>query len=229
MQTMGRKILMLAATLVTCALADGPGRIYTRPQADDHGVLCGRSNTPLTHAIAVEHDHTRVFLATLADAGSSFRFPALPVGRYDLVLITRDGRVCEGLDIGGSEPAPDPASRKLLDERVTKADNFFNRWTIHRSGFSGDRAFLFVERLRDRTVLRQSGENLGAFLRRFEIIELQSASGDWQMIGTRHLYREETPVDPPPVFFRPIHLPALGGLRVTDTTRDTGLLNLPNR
>ena len=228
MQTMGLKIIILLAACASLAWADGPGRIYTKPVAGDAGAITGRvDGGTLTHAIAVERDRTRVFLADLADHGASFRFPGLPVGRYDLVFITTDGRVCEGLNLGEPKPTLSEASRKYLEERVTKADSFFNRYQIHRIGFDGDRAFLFVERLRDRTILRQSGENLGAYLRRFEIIEMQEATDDWQMIGTRHLYREEAPLGNSISFFRHFHLPALGGLRVADAVRDAGLIHLP--
>jgi hypothetical protein len=225
---MGIKIITTLAACAALACADGPGRIYTQPQAGDSGAITGRvDGGTLTHAIAVERDRTRVFLAQLADQGTSFRFSGLPVGRYDIVLVTADGRVCEGLNIGDLKPDLPAASRKFLEERVTKADSFFNRFQIHRIGFSGDRAFLFVERLRDRTILRQSGENLGAYLRRFEIIEMQEATDDWQMIGTRHLYREETPIRDQVSFSQHHNLPALGGLRVADSARDAGLIHLP--
>ena len=228
MQTMGVKVITILAACAALALADGPGRIYTKPRPGDNGSISGRvDGGALTHAIAVERDRTRVFLAELADQGKSFRFSGLPVGRYDLVLITTDGRVCEGLNIGEPKPGLSAASCKYLEDRVAKADTFFNRYQINRIGFAGDRAFLFVERLRDRTILRQSGENLGAYLRRFEIIEMEEATDDWQMIGTRHLYREETPDRDNVSFSRHHNLPALGGLRVADSARDAGLIHLP--
>ena len=223
-------IFFLAAAVLVASgtvRADGPGRIYTEPQAADTGAITGKvTGAKLTHALAMEHDRTRVFRAQLGDSDTSFRFEHLPVGRYDLVLVTTDGRVIEGLELGEEKKLSDE-SNKLLAERVAKAEKFFNRHQVHRLGFGDeDRCYVFVERLRDQTVLRGSGENLGSYLRRLEVIELQQATDDWQMLKTRHLFREEIPISNNIPFLKHRHLPALGGLRVADSTRDAGTIDL---
>ena len=208
------------------ARADGPGRIYTKPVAADTGLITGKvKGAVLTHAIAVERDRTRVYLATLDPDGAAFRFPNLPVGRFDLVLVTKDNRVVEGLALG---PAADlPADRaKHLEQGVAKADSFFNRHTRHRTGLDGDLALVFTERIRDGQILRGSGEELNANLRRLEIIELHEADDEWQMTRTRHLYREETPRLQGIPFLTHLHQPALGGLRIAASTRDLGTIEL---
>ena len=243
---MGGKILRLMAAMVaraSCpppltafvavtaiysplALADGPGRIYTKVADSDTGVISGKvKGAVLTHAIAVERDRKRVYLAANDARGTGFRFEKLPVGRFDLVLVTKDNRVIEGLGLGAA--ADLPADRaKHLAEGVAKADSFFNRHVRHRSGVDGEVALVFAERIRDGQILRGSGEEIDACLRRLEIIELREAADEWQMVGTRHLYREETPRIKGIPFLVHLHLPALGGLRVAGTPRDLGTIDL---
>jgi hypothetical protein len=227
---MGRKILtLIAATLASLsplALADGPGRIYTKPADADSGVISGTvKGAELTHAIAVERDRTRVFLGTLVSAGSGFRFEKLPVGRFDLVLVTKDGRVIEGLGLGPTATlAADRATH--LEAGVTKADSFFNRHLSYRFGVEGEVALVLVERVRDGQILRGSGEEIDANLRRLEIIEMREAADEWQMVRTRHLYREEAPRVKGMAFFSHQQLPALGGLRLAGTQRELGVIDL---
>lgn len=210
------------------ARADGPGRIYTTVSATDTGTLAGKvTGAALTHAIAVERDRSRVYLATLNPDGAGFHFAQLPVGRFDLVLVTSDNRVIEGLGLGAAEVLDEDRARHLA-QSLAKADSFFNRHTRHRAGFSGEVALVFTERIRDGRILRGSGEVLPAALRRLEIIELRRAEDDWQMVGTRHLYREETPRGANIPFLAHRQLPALGGLRVGDTPRDLGTIDLTN-
>ncbi|MCF7674107.1 MAG: hypothetical protein K9M97_02090 [Akkermansiaceae bacterium] len=230
---MGGKILilssLLAALLAPTARADGPGRIYMQPAATDTGVISGKvAGAVLTHAIAIERDRTRVYLATLDAGGSGFRFDKLPVGRFDLVLVTRDNRVIEGLGLGAALQLP--ADReKHLEQGVVKADSFFNRRLRHRTGIDGEVALVFVERIRDGRILRGSGEVIDANLRRLEIIEPREAADEWQMVRTRHLYREEAPRVKGLPFFAHRHLPALGGLRVGGAPRDLGTIDLTKK
>jgi hypothetical protein len=208
------------------ARADGPGRIYTKPLSTDTGVISAKVNgAVLTHAIAVERDRTRVYLATLDADGAGLRFSNLPVGRFDLVLVTTDNQVLEGLALGAAANLPDDRAKHLADG-VAKADSFFNRHVRHRTGMAGEVAWVFTERVRDGQILRGSGEELAAGLRRLEIIELHEAADDWQMVRTRHLYREETPRIKGIPFLTHRYLPALGGLRVAATPRDLGTLDL---
>lgn len=227
---MGGKILILLAALIATVLptvrADGPGRIYTKTSDADTGIISGSvKGAVLTHALAVERDRTRVYRAVLDGAGTGFRFEKLPVGRFDLVLVTKDNRVIEGLGLGSAPDLPEDRA-KHLEQGVTKADSFFNRHIRHRTGIEGEVALVFVERVRDRQILRGSGEEIDANLRRLEIIELREADDEWQMVKTRHLFREETPKIKDIPFLVHQHLPSLGGLRIASAPRDLGVIDL---
>lgn len=220
-----RRLGMTIIFLFVCfgVLAGEPGRIYSKTSEAATGGIEGKTDVALTHAIAVDHERERVFLADLSDAGKSFRFSRLPVGKFDLVLVTGEGAVFEGLTLG-HEMGTVPSN---LVTRVAVADSFFNRYTIHRCGVVEDRAFVFVERLRDNPTLKHSGEKLDAYVRRLEIIELQEAEDDWQMVRSRHIYRDaESKRSRPPVF-RHVAVPALGNIRVVDSVKQLGMLNLP--
>ena len=225
---MGAKTIILSVMMMTAAVAcaAGPGRIYTQPAGSDTGVITAKvGGAVLTHAIAVERDRARVYLATLDPGGTGFRFGNLPVGRFDLVLVTRDNRVIEGLGLGAVADLPE-GRVKTLEASVTKADSFFNRHVIHRTGMEGESTWVLVERIRDGEILRGSGEVLHASLRRLEIIELREASDEWQMARTRHIYREEAAQTKDIPFLIHQQLPALGGLRVAGAPRDLGTIEL---
>lgn len=216
--------MMLAVSPI--ARGDGPGRIYTQAADADIGIISGKvSGSKLTHALAVERDRKRVYRATLDGGGTGFHFRKLPVGRFDLMLVTSDNRVVEGIGLGAETKLTDDRA-KHLKEGVAKADSFFNRHMVHRVGLGEGFVLVFAERIRDGVILRGSGEQIDACLRRLEIIELREADNDWQMVGTRHLYREETPQIKGIPFLSHLYLPALGGLRLAGTPKDLGTIDL---
>ena len=218
-------VLFLIYFCTTVLLAD-PGRIYTNPDPSAAGGIEGATAIPLTHALAIERDRVRVYRGDLTDGGKVFQFIHLPVGKYDLVLVA-GGAVFEGLALGDPPDTLEAVPAQNLRTRIGAADSFFNRFAIHRIGLSGDQALAFVERLRDRLTLKQSGEKLDADLRRFEIIELAKASDDWQMTTSRHIYREEQPLQAGTPFLKHFFVSAIGNLRVVDTVKQLGTLTLP--
>ena len=224
-------IRILSILLMACALPDPAhaqaGRIYSKPDPASPGAISGHISCNLSHAMAVEHDRTRVFLADLSDSGRSFHFEHLPAGKYDLVLVAKTGTVYEGLALG-TPPSLQEDSLKNMEKRISVADSFFNQYHIHRTGISedGETLLAFVERYRANNVLKQSGEALGQMVRRLEIIELTRAEDDWQMDSSRHLYREGEPADSPH-FLQSINLPALGNIRMIDIPKDLGEIALP--
>jgi len=169
------------------------------------------------------------FKADLADGAKSFRLVGLPTGKYDLILVTKSGAIFEGINLGEDASKLSPAVLKNAGERINKADTFFNKARIHRTGLieDGEKQLLFVERVRDKEILKQSGEVLKANLRRLEVVELIKAADDWQFLNTRHVYREEAPVGPGMAFFSDHYVPGLGNVRVIDSVKDLGSIVLP--
>ncbi len=221
-----------AALLLLCLLRAAPawaqaGYIYTHPDPAAPGGIEGTSPVPLTHAMAIDHARANVFSAPLSGDARSFRFEHLPVGKYDLVLVTKDHAVLEGLALGEPPAALSPGSLQNLEKSVTLADSFFNRRVLHRVGVEDGKALVFVERLRDGHTLKQSGEKLEANLRRLEVIELAQAGDDWQMVTTRHIYREGEKIEQGSPFFRHLYVAQLGNIRVVDGVKHVAPLELP--
>ena len=223
-----RAALALLLALQTIALSQ-TANLYTKPVPGAAGGISGRVNVELTHAIALHRDRVSCYRAEISDGGQAFRFTGLPTGKYDLVLITKSGGVYEGLFLGESGDSMTGFMRQKLDERVLKADAFFNKAKLHRFGVTedGNLCLALVERMRDKLILKQSGETLNSNLRRFEIVDLAKATDNWQMMTSRHIFREETPVGEGMGFNDHRHLPDIGNLRVIDTVKDLGNIVLP--
>jgi hypothetical protein len=219
--------IFITILFITYCIQADSGRIYTSYDTSLPGGIQGQAGVELTHAIAIEHERVHVYLAQLSDGGKTFLFPHLPVGKYDLLLVAKDGTVYEGLALGDPADAIPAASMKNLRTRIAVADSFFNRHMIHRIGIEGEQVLAFVERVRDKLILKQSGEKLDSNLRRLEIIELEQATDDWQMVATRHIYREDEPLSENPPFFKHVWFSGLGNIRVVDSLKEMGLLAPP--
>ena len=203
------------------------GRIYTAPDSTAAGGITGTLPVgTLTHAMAIDSERVRVYRASPVAGSNQFNFVNLPVGKYDLVLVTKDRRFFEGLRLGETITLP-IGSQANLEKRIAKADSYFNRHIIHRWGIVDDRIFALVERLRDQQILTQSGDLVKANIRRLEIIELTQATDDWQMNQTRHVYRQYEPLEKSPAFFRHKYVPVLSGIRVVTTIKELGTIAVP--
>lgn len=203
--------------------------LYTVPVSGAGGGISGIVDRELTHALALNRDRVQCFRGALSDGGRSFKIASLPTGKYDLILVTKAGAVCEGIDLGEDVSKLSTVSLKNAEGRVMKSDTFFNKYKIHRAGLieGGEKQLLFVERVRDKQILKQSGEVLNADLRRLEVVELIKAADDWQFLNTRHLYREEAQLGAGLGFFTDKFVPTLGNVRVIDSVKNLGSIALP--
>ena len=203
--------------------------LYTKPVAGASGGLSGKVDAELTHAIALNRDYVQCFKGELSDGGKSFRISGLPTGKYDLICVTKSGIIFEGVELGEDGSKLPPDSMKHAETRITKADTFFPKVKIHRLGLidGGEKMMLFVERTRDTFIFRQDGTQLKSNLRRIEVVELIKAKDDWQMLNTRHIYREEAPLVENMAFFSHKFAPELGNVRVIDSVKDLGSISLP--
>ena len=205
--------------------ADTVQRIYTTPDPAATGGIKGTVNVVVTHALAVNHDHVDVYRGAMSNGGKTFSFEHLPVGKYDLVLVTNNAQVYEGLALGEEKRDLPAGSMEHLKKRITSQEAFFNRALIHRIGYDGENTFAFVERIRDQKILTQGGAVLAATLRRFDVIELAQAVDDWQVTTSRILYREEQPLNG---INYSLHgfAKELGNLRIIDGVKDLGSIQL---
>jgi hypothetical protein len=221
-------LVCLAADTYDKRYVDTNGRIYTAADSSNPGGITGSiSKGEIRFAVAVDHDRKRAYRVE-CNGSPDFSFTGLAVGKYDIVLVMTDNKVYEGLALGDPATSLKPEQQQNLQKRVAKADEFFNRSVIHRAGVVEERVFVFVERIRDRKMLKQSGAVMDAEMRRLEVIELTQATDDWQMTSTRHLYREPEPgAGRQRPFLEPKYVPGLGSIRVVDSVRQLGKVMVP--
>jgi hypothetical protein len=217
----------LAADTYDKRFVDTAGRIYTAADPSNSGGITGSlSKGVITYAMAIDHDRKRVYRGEVK--GSDFSFTGIAVGKYDIVLITSDNKLYEGLSLGEPTKGLPPVLLQNLQKRVAKADEFYNRSVIHRAGIIEERALTLVERIRDRKMLKQNADVMDAEMRRLEVIELTKSTDDWQMSSSRHFYREAEPgAGRQRAFLEPKNISALGNIRVVDSVKQLGTIALP--
>jgi hypothetical protein len=225
-------LMRAAFTLVLCLAASALAQtttLYTKPVSGAGGGIAGKVEPELTHAIALNRDYTQCFRGELSDGNKAFRIAGLPTGKYDLILVTKGNEILESVDLGEDGSKLPAASVKNSEARIVKADTFFPKSKIHRFGLieGGEKMMLFVERVRDTYIYRQDGTQLKSNLRRIEVVELIKAKDEWQMLNTRHIYREEAPLMANMAFFTHKYLPELGNVRVIDSVKDLGNISVP--
>ncbi len=212
---------------VLSAAAQNTKSFYTQTKPDAGGGITGKVDAALTHAIALERDRTSAYKATLSEENTRFQFVNLPTGKYDLLLFTKENSVFEGLQLGEPAELGAGGGRKNLEERIAKADAFFNQYKLHRMGVieQGAKLLALVERVRDKETLTGGGEKLKGPVRRFELAQFDKAADNWSFMVNRHLYREEQTAGGPD-FLDSKFVPSLGNIRVIESLKDLGVITL---
>ena len=221
------RFLLCFLALVPGADAQNTKGFYTQTRTDAGGGHTAKVDEALTYAIALERDRTSVYKATLSEENTRFHFANLPTGKYDLLLFTKGRMVFEGLQLGEPADLGAGAGRKNLEERIAKADGFFNKYKLHRMGLieQGAKLLTLVERVRDKETLTGGGEKLKGPVRRFELAQFDKAADTWSFMLNRHLYREEEAAGGGD-FLDSKFLPTLGNLRVIESLKDLGAITL---
>jgi hypothetical protein len=209
-------------------------RLYTAPDPAAPGGLRATLSHPATPLLQVfalpPADTAKVYKGAVTGDGRSFSFQGLPVDRYDLVLLYEDA-VYEGLTLQRDDDTLTPRDRELIKTVINRAVPFFDTKAIHRSaGTTGSegRARCFLQELRTRLILNQNGDELKGYqIRSIKLAWLQDVGKvGWQLVGTREIVRDEVAPQERKGVLAHYYRPSLGGLRVTDTVKDLGPLNL---
>jgi hypothetical protein len=221
------RVLFFLLSLALGVSAQNTKGFYTQPKPGAGGGITGKVDASLAYAIALERDRTSAYKGTLSDENTRFHFANLPTGKYDLLLFSKDSGVFEGLQLGEAANLGEGVERKNLEERIEKADSFFNKYKLHRLGLmeEGRKLLALIERVRDKETLTGGGEKLQGPVRRFELAQFDKAADTWSFLVNRHLYREE---DAPGRndFLDSKFMPSLGNVRVIDSVKDLGSITL---
>ncbi len=210
-------------------------QLYTPPDPSATGGLRGRFDPAAKPAVAVMaqavDDWKSVYKGTLEDGGRAFAFSGLPVGRYDLVVVTADA-VHEGLTLARADDTLTADERKAIEAAILKSTPFFDTKLMHRSaGVGGDEgnARVFLQEVRTRPVTLQSAEVRSDIQVRSLKLVLTERAGrpGWALVHTREIIRQEVTEGQVKGLLAHHYVPRLGGVRVVETVKDLGTVTLP--
>lgn len=224
---MTARFLLCFFSLVWSVCAQNTKSFFTHPKPGVSGGITAKVDIALTHAIALERDRISAYAATLSEENTRFLFAGLPTGKYDLLLITKGDGVFEGLQLGEPFEFSAGNGRKNLEERIAKADAFYNKYKLHRMGLieGGAKLLALIERMRDKETLTGGGEKLNGPIRRLEVAQFDKAADTWSFMVNRHLYREEEKAGQVE-FLDSKHVPTLGSIRIIEAVKDLGVISL---
>jgi hypothetical protein len=207
-------------------------RLYTPPDPSASGGLLFRlpaRSSPLAGVFALPQlDPSLCYQAEIN--GREGRFRGLPVGRYDLIIVYHD-IFYENILLTQDPDTLTPSDHEMIRQTIEKAVPFFNVKTIHRLAGQtgrGGKAALVLQDLRTLPVtLQDASVRKDIQIRSLKLARLEQVNIGWQLVHTREIIRMEVGPDMPQGVLPYRHVPALGNIRVTDTVRDLGELQLP--
>jgi hypothetical protein len=209
-------------------------RLYTKPDPNATGGLQGsiiNAAKPILQAVAVDRDNPKkAYLGTVEEKGAAIRFAGLPAAIYDLMLVAGD-RFYEGCVLSRDPDNLTDRDRKLIEKTIMKSTPFFDTKKIHRckgaTGSSG-KARCVLQEVRTHPVTLQSGEvRTDIQVRSLKLAFLEEV-GDagWQLVQTRELVRAEVGPNDIKGVLPHSYRAILGGIRVVDTVKNLGTLDL---
>ncbi len=219
--------------LLTAAGSTPAGTYHTPADPEMSGGIAGMVEPAegLQTVIAFEPFEIKAYQAKVNPDTGRFTFRGLPPGEYDL-LIKTVGEVYEGLtvEIEPDRKLTDEQRRQLVDEintQFAETEDYFNVKRIVRIARAGDRARMFVIQTRTKKVVDPGGRVIRAHIRRFDFVDLLKTRDVWQVRTSRHLLRQEVPLDSSDLKLKKIvHAPKLGRILVGEKMKDTGTINL---
>ena len=236
---MSLRFFLIAALLATTAFAQNPPertRLYTKPDPANTGGLKGRiakPESPIEEILAVSAENVEeVYEGAITGAKrDAFQFKNLPVGKYDLIVISA-AAFYEGFQLNRDASTLTPDDLKKIDASIQKSEPFFPKKFIHRvegTTGRGSVARCVVTYYRDKgsELLMETfngNSNRPDFRRTFKLVMLKDVGPGWQIARARDLY----PVWVDPKRPLPAHhfTAALKQIRVADEIKDLGELDL---
>jgi len=147
-----------------------------------------------------------------------------------LLLVTRD-HFYEGLSLNRGENSLSARDLQSIEEIFSRSVPFFNvKRTELVNGTPGDggKATALVQWMRiGGNLLNQNADLMvGHQIRSLRLAFLADVGPGWQVTATRELIRTDVFPNMVKGFLPVSHVPALNGIRVTDSVKDLGPVNL---
>ncbi|HEX4084406.1 MAG TPA: hypothetical protein VHY22_05830 [Chthoniobacteraceae bacterium] len=206
--------------------------LYTSPEPAATGGLRLTSPIPLETVLAVpESNQEHVYKAEPATDGRNFSFANLPVSRYDLVLVAKD-HLYEGISLNRDEDSLTPDDLKSIEAIFSRTVPFFDQKKTERvKGTPGDggHAAALVQWMRvgGRLLNQNADLMVGHQIRSLRLAFLADVGPGWQVTATRELLRTDVFPNMQKGFLPVTYVDALNSIRITDSVKDIGAVNLP--
>jgi hypothetical protein len=239
MRTAGFTLLTaLALTHAAMGQVSQSRYLYTAPDPGAAGGLRGEIVRPADPVVAVlatpADDPAKVYKASLSGIRSNvFAFVGLPVARYDLMVVCIEA-FYEGLTLCRQDDALTAKDAKAIQTILDKSEPFYNRKIVHRlAGTTGNMegaARCVCTFLRTKGALGFiDGLNYPEHRRSFKLVLLEDVGPAWQIVRTRELYVTQVPLGSGRDTVPHAYCAKLGGIRVTDSVKDLGHLDLQSK
>lgn len=236
-----RLICPLASTLAASLAMAGPvtgtkqsTRLYTPPDPSARGGITLRLPTSapaLRAAIAVPTlSREYAYLGRIDPRGHSVDFSGLPTDRYDLLLVFDDW-FAEGILLSRDPDTLNDADRRAIRETVDRSVPFFDTKVLHRCegvGGKGGRAAAVLQEVRTRPItLQDASVRTDIQVRSLKLALFEEVGPGWHLVRTRELLRQEVGPGETKGALRHVFVPSLQGIRVMDSVRELGEIQLP--
>jgi hypothetical protein len=211
-------------------------RLYTKSDPAMPGGLHAKLvafATPVQQVFAIDNGNPKlVYQGTVSEDGKEIRFTGLPVAIYDLVLVAPD-RFYEGCRLTRDPDTLTDRDRQAIASTINKSVPFFDTKKIHRcEGITGrnGKVRCVLQEMRTRPVtLQDATVRTDIQVRSIKLAFLEDVGEiGWQMVQTREIVRTEVGPRDLKGLLPHCYLPVLGDIRVVDTDKDLGELNLMN-
>jgi len=209
-------------------------RLYTKSDPGASGGIHAKLvafATPVQQAFAIDNGNPKlVYQGVVLGDGKEIRFAGLPGAIYDLMLVAPD-RFYEGCRLTRDPDTLTDRDRTNIAFTINKSVPFFDTKKIHRcEGATGrdGKVRCVLQEMRTRPVTLQSGETRTDIqVRSIKLAFLEDVGeAGWQLVQTREIVRTEVGPNDIKGFLPHCYLPGLGSIRVVDTDKDLGELNL---
>lgn len=211
-------------------------RLYTKSDPAASGGIQAKLvafANPVQQVFAIDNGNPKlVYQGTVSEDGKEIQFSGLPAAIYDLVLVASD-RFYEGCRLARDPDTLTDRDRQFIAFTINKSVPFFDTKKIHRcEGISGrnGKVRCVLQEMRTKPVTLQDGTTRTDIqVRSIKLAFLEDVGEvGWQMVRTREIVRTEVGPQDMKGLLPHCYLPVLGGIRVVDTDKDLGELNLMN-
>jgi hypothetical protein len=224
-------LALLALSATRAKESYSTARLYTPPDPASPGGIRGsvtKPELPVLQVLAIPADAPeKVYEGRVEGTDRrSFVFEGLPMRKYDLVVI-HDNSFYEGLQLHDADSTLTARDREKITASINASEPFFLKKTVHRldgaTGRGGNARALCTYVREARAGHTFSADREG-FRRTFKLMLLTDVGPGWQITRSRDLY----PVWATPANAHPEHhhTAALSRIRVADTVKDLGALDL---